>query len=119
VIAYFGCWGEAGHYLWAPGKQRLWDRNEWPRDYHLDGGILFLPLPERAGYGAITFLPVPGITVLAWWGSPWDKRRAVNSAVMVRGNVPALDAIWAAFAKSFPELAAQLQKPVLLETANS
>lgn len=113
MIAYFGCWNESGHYLRMAGRRRLTRSEErlLPRPEHLDGSILFLPRPEKVGIGAITYLPAPNLTVLAWWGNPFDTRGAVNSAVIVSGHVRSLDAIWGSFKKHFPELAENLSRP--------
>jgi len=121
MIAYFGCWGDTGHYLWMPGKHRPSrpEEESLPRAGALDGSIMFLPQPEQVGTGAITYLPAPNLTVLAWWGNPWDKRGAVNSAVIVTGNVPRLEVLWGAFEKAFPDLASQLERPVLSGDKNA
>ncbi|HLF10632.1 MAG TPA: hypothetical protein VJA26_05410 [Gammaproteobacteria bacterium] len=117
TIAFFGCNGRAGHFLWESPHEQLrdfeCDQLGFPKSWHLDGGPLFLPRPERVGEGMLTHLPAPNITILAWWGSPFDKRGAVNSAIIVSGNVRSIDAIWFAFEKGFPELAKQLQRPVV------
>lgn len=115
-VYYFGCWGKAGHHLRDASKHSLGqhesDRLRIPRDFDLDGGPVFLPHPERVGSGALTYLPACNITVLAWWGSPWDKRGAVNSAILVRGQHDA-DAAWEAFQERFPQLSVALQKPTM------
>lgn len=117
MIAYFGCWDGPGHFLRMPGKYDPLhsQRDVLPTTAHLDGSILFLPRPEKVGIGAITYLPAPHLTILAWWGSPFDTRGAVNSAVIVSGHVQSLDAIWASFEKHFPELAAKLSRPEITE----
>lgn len=117
VIAYFGCWNEPGHYLKMPGNRKPYsdEQKKLPSPGHLDGSILFLPRPEKVGVGAITYLPGPNLTVLAWWGSPFDRRGAVNSAVIVSGHVRSLDAIWGSFEKHFPELAGRLRRPEITE----
>lgn len=116
-VYYFGCWEQAGHHLRDRSGRSIGDhestRLRIPRDFDLDGGPLFLPHPERVGRGAVTYLPACNVTVLAWWGSPWDKRGAVNSAVILRGRHDA-DGAWTAFTEAFPRLASQLMKPETL-----
>lgn len=114
-VYFFGCLGRAGHFLHRAGHWRTLDYHEAqkmrvPSDSALDGGASFLPLPECRGEGALTYLPANDLTVLAWWGSPWDNRGAVNSAVMVRGKHDA-DAVWSAFEQAFPEFAPKIERP--------
>jgi hypothetical protein len=77
----------------------------------LDGTPIFLPYPERAGNGALTYLPANDRSILAWWGgSPWDSRPGVNSAIIVAGRASVAE-IWARFVTAFPQLAADLGSP--------
>lgn len=118
-IFYFGCWGEAGHFLWGPGHQRI-HRPPFPIEEHMLDGGPFLPLPERVGTGMLTRLD--GWTVLAWWGgNPWDRRGKVCQSVVLRGEtagicrVTSLADVWAAFGRTFPDLAAVLRIPTLID----
>ncbi len=115
IIVYFGCWNEAGHFLWEPGRRSLRDYDAdkmfIPTASQLDGTKLFLPSPEKVGTGSLTFLPAPNLTILAWWGNPWDKRGAVNSAIITNGNLDETE-MWQRFAGYFPELAEKLTRPV-------
>lgn len=112
-IFYFGCWGSPGHFLWANGRRWAERSDECPfKPEHLDGSIL-LPRPEKVGTGALTF--VRGWTVLAWWGSPWDKRPAVNCAITIKGKLE-FESLWNAFVGQFPELAAHIQPPTIEES---
>ncbi len=117
-IFYFGCWDRPGHFLWAPDKRYLSDsdirRLSLPTAAALDGSRLFLPRPEKKGTGTRTYLPAPHLTILAWWGNPWDSRGAVNSAIIAEGKLSATG-IWRVFTRYFPELSAQLAVP-LVET---
>jgi hypothetical protein len=110
-VYFFGCWGDAGHHLRDPLKRMVRDpdRIRIPSDRVLDGGPMFLP-PVQQKIGALTYLPACDITVLAWWGNPWDTRGGVNNAVLVRGQ-HTLDSAWAAFEEEIPTLAAKLTKP--------
>lgn len=84
-----------------------------PTAAQLDGGRLFLPHPEKIGSGAITYLPAPHLTVLAWWGNnPWDNRGKVNSAVITNGELRD-EILWHKFGQYFPELEKELKHPRL------
>lgn len=92
-VFYFGCNEQSGHHLIDRHGRHIGhhdaERFRIPRDHDLDGGPMFLPDPEKVGTGALTYLPACDVTVLAWWGSPWDKRGKVNTAVLVRGKLDA------------------------------
>jgi hypothetical protein len=116
-VYFFGCLGQAGHYLHRARHWRTLDHHEAkqmrvPSDHALDGSAIFLPFPELKGNGALTYLPANDLTVLAWWGSPWDGRGAVNSAILVRGRHD-VDAVWQAFEKAFPEFAPKMPRPTV------
>jgi hypothetical protein len=117
IVLFFGCWDEAGHYL------KFWDRRT-VRDFDadrmmvphagvLDGSFLFLPRPEKVGNGALTYLPATNRTILAWWGSPWDGRGAVNSAIIVSGKATS-EECWRRFMAAFPDLARRLTRPLIV-----
>lgn len=116
IAVYFGCWNEAGHFLWGPGQRSLYDHQiremVIPTPGDLDGSLLFLPRPEKTGTGCVTYLPAINRSILAWWGSPWDKRGAVNAAFITNGDVGAV-AMWQRFARYFPELSAAIDQPTV------
>lgn len=116
VIVFFGCWGAAGHYLWLPNMQSLpmheANKMSMPTLAQLDGSQLFLPRPEKIGTGTITYLPAPNLTVLAWWGNnPWDRRGAVNNAIITNGNLGETE-MWQRFTRYFPDLSKRLKRPL-------
>ena len=119
MIAFYGCWGEPGHYLWLPGKQLLSDRDikkqklRIPPSAQLDGSSLFLPLPEAVGKGALTHLPALDITILAWWGSPFDTRGEVNNAI-ISTSIWGETEMWNQFQEDFPELSKKLERPSIV-----
>ena len=120
IIVYFGCWGAAGHYLWWPNMNSLdyheSEKRSLPTADQLDGTRLFLPHPEKVGTGAITYLPAPNLTVLAWWGNnPWDDRGKVNNAIITNGDTGET-VIWQLFARHFPKLEKQMKRPVILKS---
>ncbi len=116
IIIYFGCWGAPGHFLWLPDMNSLYEHDGLkmmiPTAAQLDGSRLFLPRPEKAGTGAVTYLPATDRTVFAWWGNnPWDKRGAVNQAIITNGNLGEIQ-IWQRFVRYFPNLSEKLTQPV-------
>lgn len=122
-VYYFGCNERAGHHLHRAGHWRTIDYHEAqtmrvPSAEAMDGGAIFLPYPEQRGLGALTYLPANDLTVLAWWGSPWDSRGAVNTAVMVRGQHD-VDAVWAAFEQAFPLIAPKLSRPEVASSSTT
>ena len=115
IIVYFGCWGQAGHFLWLPNRQHAYDHEiremVLPTAAQLDASKLFLPRPEKVGTGTITYLPALNRTILAWWGNnPWDKRGKVNSAIITNGNLGEIE-LWQRFVRYFPDLSAKLAVP--------
>ena len=81
-----------------------------PTAGNLDGSLLFLPRPEKTGTGCITYLPSIDRTILAWWGSPWDQRGAVNAAFITNGDLGEV-AMWQRFVRYFPDLSAKISQP--------
>lgn len=116
IAVYFGCWDAAGHYLWTPNKHGLTrhdaDRMLIPTAGTLDGSLLFLPRPEKKGTGSLTYLPAPNRTILAWWGSPWDNRGAVNAAFITNGDLGET-AMWQRFIRHFPDLSTEIKQPTI------
>ena len=115
IVVYFGCWGQAGHFLFLPNGQHVYDYEirtmSLPTAAQLDASKLFLPQPEKVGTGAVTYLPAIDRSILAWWGNnPWDKRGAVNSAIITNGNLVSTE-VWQQFTKHFPDLSAKLAVP--------
>jgi hypothetical protein len=118
MIAYFGCWKKSGHFYYGPGSdmtmsERYRQRMHLPKPEILDCSRLFLPRPEQRGIGALTHLPAPNFTVLAWWGSPWDARGKVNCTVIADGK-RTLDNIWEYFKKEFSDPENLVKKPTIV-----
>jgi len=116
-VYYFGCWGQAGHYLHHPSGRTLYDRplNVPLSDSELDCNEKLLPLKEKVGDGKLTYLSNWDFTVISWWGSPWDKRGKVNTSILVKGKHD-VDSAWDLFQRVFPDLAPKLTKPTIVET---
>lgn len=116
-LLYFGCWDRAGHFLFDRNGSTIHYSlsHELPfRPVDLDGSSFFLPHPERVGKGALTHVVRndEAYTVLAWWGSPFDTRGAVNAAIISNGWDDAAN-LWQRFTFVYPDLAAKLTFPDL------
>lgn len=97
---YFGCWRDAGHYLWHRGTDgspiKMYDRGEAERrllgsyphsggertpgeipwGYHLDGGLLN---QRRTKQGEAVVEQRDGWTALSFWDYSVDSRGGSNS----------------------------------------
>lgn len=112
-VAFFGCWGEPGHYLFGKGKARLSPTGCFlPPDHAFDASPLLLPQPEVVGEGQCTYLPAWNLTVLSWWNGVFDSRGKVNSHVMYRGEASA-QLMWDVFEHNFPEVAQHHTRPTI------
>lgn len=133
---FFGCWNEAGHYLWAPRA------GNGPRDLeyygnrvHLDGTLA--PRRDRrtgelcwSGNGITVderrriefssdeypqgqFLRHElsnGFTAIQWWDRcQGDRRGACNSTILLEGKRTS-DEMLAALKEHFPHVLANLEK---------
>lgn len=116
LVLYFGCWGEPGHYLRWTNRLSVrdfdCDRFAIPRPSDLDASCLFLPRPEVPGHGALTYLPAPDLTILAWWDRTFDQRGKCNAAIIVDGKLTA-DQCWSRFAAAYVNLAPKLKMPII------
>lgn len=114
--AFFGCWGQAGHYMFAPDKSHIrdldCDRFGFPKPHELDGSRIFLPYPEIRDHGRLTYLSAPNLSVLSWWNGLYDTRGAVNSHFMYPGNHP-IPVMWHCFGHYFPDLQKAHKKPFI------
>lgn len=111
-IAFFGCWGKAGHFLFDKDGNHIRGSACGLPEEQLDGSPLLLPHPEVPGAGQCTYLPAWDVTVLSWWNRVFDTRSAVNSHVLCRGHVEP-STMWAIFQHNFPKVAAHHTKPVI------
>ena len=116
-MRYFGCLRKPGHHLFRPDGRSMSGfeaRSErWPEPSSLDANPLLLPIQEQAGRAICTYLPAINVTVLAWWGSPFDSRPKVNSAVLIRGLYSGPQ-VWEHFCSAFRELAEELTPPEIV-----
>ena len=114
-FAFFGCWREAGHFLWGEGKKNITDPEAVglikPED--LDGSRLFLPYPELIDTGCLTHLPALDLMVMSWWNRSYDSRGGVNSHLLVRGSGLSAATMWRVFVYRFKEVAEHHRKPLI------
>ncbi|AGC47249.1 hypothetical protein MYSTI_05976 [Myxococcus stipitatus DSM 14675] len=104
-ILFYGCWRDAEHELWTPGRLRFGGQAALlPADLRpprLDGRFPPSDRTEQEGRACLHHLD--GWTVVAWWDRGVDKRRGSNSALLMRGTHP-LSAVLEAAGANFPEL---------------
>lgn len=93
-IYFFGCWGDAGHYLHdRHGRKRYNERGtSWP---DLDGTLVpgprdryDRPTGEQVE-GRAALHRKDGWTALAWWDRSVDRREGSNAVLLVRGALSA------------------------------
>ena len=124
-VLFFGRNQRAGHFLWIDDHRTAYSNDSCKmktfntgKVSYYDGSDFILPRPEVVGTGAITFFPHLGCTVLAWWGSPFDRRGAVNNSIIITGYIKSenpLFAIWELFEQAFPILSKKLTKPEIVQ----
>ena len=109
---YFGCWDDAGHFLWAPGGAQV---RECPAGKWADFDCAFAPgvtdpartHDVRQVLGAWRRTVVNGCTVIACWDRSVDERGNSNAAFIVEGEISLADALEVAKLK-FPTVAARI-----------
>jgi hypothetical protein len=113
-VLHWGCRNRPGHFLTFPDGRMLrpaeYKELRVPTPAQLDGTDLFLPRPEKQGFGALTYLPASDLTILAWWEGKFDGRGGCNMALILSGRATA-EECWQRFQAAMPSIAAQLQPP--------
>ena len=134
---FFGCWNDAGHYLFAPGGRALHhdlsERVVWYGDrVHLDGTLA--PRRDRAGrigwvgrtgrarggfeYASgecdeglyLVHVLDNGFTAMSWWDRcQGDTRPGCNSTVLLEGVHTEAEML-AALRENFPHVLENLRK---------
>ncbi len=130
---YFGCWDDAGHFLYAPGGRRASTRDVPELGKYASGALdgAFAPrriagrlcwsaqdpsggLARRSdeypqGEFLIHYLEI-GFTAMAWWDRrQGDTRGGCNSVILLEGKHTA-DAMRAALLQHFPSVLANLER---------
>lgn len=108
-ILYFGCIGQAGHYMWAAAGEhsvRL-SRADYRRNVlgRFDG----LLCPEGSKQGIVAMSFVQGHTALAFWDQTGDHRGGSSSTFFAEG-VHSASAMLDAARISFPGIFERLKK---------
>lgn len=100
---YFGCWREAGHYLFTPsGRSTYSVPNDFPLPAnYLDSGLLPPNLPETEGRASLVH--INGWTVISFWDRSVDKRGKCNSSFLFRGHFT-FDEMCKLAAEKFPTI---------------
>jgi hypothetical protein len=110
---FFGCWDDAGHFLWLPNGARAWECpvGEWAV---LD--CVFAPgvtdpanTPDRQNLGVWRRTVVKGCTVIACWDRSLDERLNSNGAFIVEGERSLVEVLEIAKAQ-FPSVTARILK---------
>lgn len=107
---YFGCWRQAGHYLFEQGMHSLGlgrDRQQERLMSFIDS-TLCPPGEEIEGVANRTHLNFDGapVTVLSFWDRSVDKRGACNSSFILPGVLD-FTAAMAEAKRVFPEIFAR------------
>lgn len=85
-VLYFGCIGEAGHYLWNHrGRQTTDWASIQPWGEEVDGGLAPQDNGERQGEALLHHKG--GWTAIAFWDRSVDSRPGSNSAFLVDREV--------------------------------
>lgn len=107
---YFGCHGQAGHFLWGPGMGKIWrEEHILPLPLHasvLDGG--YAPQgPEVEGLALLH--RVHDWTVLAFWDRSVDTRGKCNSVFLFQPNTLTFEQAVEHARVIFPEVYSRFQ----------
>jgi hypothetical protein len=103
---YFGCYRQAGHYLFAKGMRSVSDRTLRKLEY-LDGKLP--PQHDTTPYVAsISRLGGWGMTALAFWDYTVDKRGGSNSVFFAPSLTISPEDLLAGAKQHFPEVWARL-----------
>lgn len=115
IDLYFGCWGEAGHYLWTPdhrSEHRVtnFDLNRLFRG-EIDSGFCPKLDDQPQGVAALHHARdgnARDYTALAFWDRTGDSRGNSNSCFIFDGTLTA-EEVLARARKVFPELMARIE----------
>jgi hypothetical protein len=111
MMYYFGCWDEAGHYLFSPDghsmSRIMAERYGIPfRTELLDG--LFAPRYVKEDDTKTQLIYVHGWTFLAMWDRSVDTRPGSNCVFLIGGNYDE-DMMWTIARQRYPKIVARLK----------
>jgi len=116
-VFYFGCWKQAGHYLFCPGM-RTARGNSLPDDFPVNYGSLdgsFLPQRHADEQGKVRIWRTSGWAIVAFADRSVDSRPGSNSAFVTRtkGNPTDIE-IMRGMKSVFPEVFKRINFPLIM-----
>jgi len=114
---FFGCWGDAGHYLWRGQKQKVFSPS-LPFDWR-DLDCNFIADDCKWKQGNATLTHISGLTILSFPDNSVDGRPASHSTFVLPGELNFEDSV--SLAKlAFPEVWDRYEFEVIIkgETKN-
>ena len=117
-VFYFGCYGNAGHYMRAPGGSALRSTraehdftisNPW--GYNIDGELCVSP-ERRQVQGVTKVHHKDGWTAISFWDRSVDSRPGSNSALLAEGE-HTFEGMMALFNHYFPEVLKRYKFPIV------
>jgi hypothetical protein len=112
-LLYFGCIGEAGHYLWYSDRSKAYGSNariDGVNEKLLQNLDSVFPPPEIVGTGIYNDCIVPPVRIVSWWDRSVDKRPGSNSNLIGVGYASAEEMIDDAY-KIFPSVMNRQERP--------
>lgn len=110
-VYYFGCDGQAGHYMHLPNMHTDWDfcrSNPW--GYSIDGGLL------KGSKERYVLAHKDGWTALSFVDNTVDTRSGSNSSFLAEGTFT-LDEMFEIANKHFPRVARRVSLPTVTAQA--
>lgn len=112
---YFGCYRQAGHYVFSPGMSGAYG-TIYEKLSHFDGKLP--PQNDATGYVAtLSRLGGWGLTALAFWDYTVDKRGGCNSAFFAPSLTISAEDLVAGAKEQFPQVWARLPEIALHQSA--
>jgi hypothetical protein len=100
---YFGCYRQAGHYVFRPGMGSASHNSLAGRLNHFDG--MLAPQDSAAGYIAVVSrLAGWGMSALSFWDYTVDKRGKSNSIFFVDSMSITAEALYDGAQNQFPQV---------------
>lgn len=109
-VYYFGCDGQAGHYMHLPTMRtdtKFMYGNPW--GLSIDGGLL------KGAKERYVLAKKDGWTALSFWDNTVDKRPGSHSTFLAQGEFT-LEQMFELAHKNFPQIAARVSLPAARPT---
>jgi len=104
-VAFFGCWKQAGHFLYDPSGMMMESFGPFIQE-SMDG--IFLKPGHRIG-GQVDIVYFKDHTVIAFVDNTVDRRPGSNGAFIVEGHGLTKKQCWAEAAKLYPQIVERLK----------